>query len=102
MLQMVLLAYVLDWIQALVRADFDEVDRLGWKEWLVTLLGSAIYACAGWLLDWFDGRVAVTVGFGAYMVVVYWCTFWIYAIKRAIDAKLLNEELKAFQARTEE
>ena len=101
MLQMVLLAYVLDWIQLLLHADFDEVDSLGLKEWLVVLVGSAVYTAAAWLFCWFDGSVSVIIGFGAYMVAVYLCTFLIYAIKRGIDAKLLNEELKAFQAREE-
>lgn len=77
----------------------ESVDRLGVKEWAMMLCGSAVYAASGHLLGWFDGSIAVAVGFGAYMVVCYLCTFWVYKIKRAIDAKMLNSDLKRFQER---
>lgn len=99
MLQMVMLAYVLQWIQVLMHSDFDEVDRLSVKEWLLIMIGSAVYALAGYLFGWFDGNSSVVIGFGVYMVVTYLCTFWIYAIKRAIDAKMLNNDLKHFKER---
>ena len=99
MLEMVLLAYVLEWIQVLLHSDFDEVDRLGLKEWLVILIGSLVYAVAGHFGSWFDKSISVCAGFWLYMVVAYLCTFLIYAIKRAIDAKLLNNDLKHFQER---
>ena len=99
MFEMVLAAYILEWVQVLVHCDFDEVDRLGLKEWTMIVCGSAVYAVAGYFLGWFDGNVAVVVGFVAYMIICYLCTFWIYAIKRSIDAKLLNSDLKKFQER---
>lgn len=99
MLEMVWLAYILEWIQVLLHADFDEVDRLGRREWLVILPGSIVYALIGHLCGWFDGKIPVAVGFGIYMVIAYLCTFWIYAIKRAIDAKMLNNDLKQFHER---
>lgn len=99
MLEMVWLAYILEWIQVLMHSDFDEVDRLQLKEWLVILIGSAVYALIGHFCGWFDGKVIVGIGFGVYMVIAYLCTFWIYAIKRAIDAKMLNNDLKHFHER---
>ncbi len=99
MFEMVWAAYILEWVQVLLHCDFDEVDRLGVKEWAMMLCGSAVYAVSGHLLGWFDGNIAVAVGFGAYMVVCYLCTFWVYAIKRSIDAKMLNSDLKRFQER---
>ncbi len=96
MLEMVLLAYVLQWIQVLIHSDFDEVDRLGIKEWLLVLLGSFAYAVAAHFLGWFDKNILVDIGFWFYMVVAYLCTFLIYKIKRFIDAKHLNEDLKRF------
>lgn len=102
MLEMILLAYVLQWIQVLIHADFDEVDRLGLKEWMVILLGSLIYAFVGHIGKWFDNSIAVSIAFWFYMVIAYLCTFLIYKIKRVIDAKLLNMDLKHFKERLRE
>lgn len=99
MLQMVLLAYVMQWLQALAGCDFDEVDRLRWKEWLLILLGSVAYASAAKLGSWFGSNIGTVIGFGFYMVGAYLCTFLIYKIKRVIDAKFLNDDLRSFQKR---
>lgn len=99
MLEMVLLAYVLQWIQVLIHADFDEVDRLSVKEWLLIIIGSGVYGIAGHFFGWFDGNIAVGIGYGVYMIVTYLCTFLIYKIKRSIDAKMLNNDLKHFHER---
>ena len=99
MFEMLWAAYILEWVQVLIHCDFDEIDRLGAKEWLLILTGSAVYAFAGHFLGWFDGNTAVVIGFCAYMVISYLCTFWVYAIKRSIDAKILNSDLKKFQER---
>ena len=99
MLEMVMLAYVMEWIQVLMHSDFDEVDRLSGKEWLLIFVGSVVYGVAGHFCGWFDGKIVVGIGFGAYMVCAYLCTFLVYKIKRVIDAKYLNEDLKHFQER---
>lgn len=97
MLEMVMLAYVMEWIQVLMHSDFDEVDRLKMKEWSLILIGSMVYAVVGHLCGWFEWKIAVSVGFGFYMVCAYLCTFLVYKIKRAIDAKILNDDLKHFK-----
>lgn len=102
MLPMVLLAYVIGWIQSLLHIDFDEVDRLAAKEWLFILTVAAVYTAFAYVLAWFDRNILVTAGFGVFMIIAYLCIFWIYKIKRVIDAKLLNNDLKNFQQRTEE
>lgn len=102
MLQMILLAYVMEWIQALIGSDFDELDRLGRKEWLLILLGSVVYAVAAHLGSWYGKNIGISIGFGFYMVGAYLCTFLIYKIKRVIDAKFLNDDLKSFQKREEQ
>lgn len=99
MLEMVWLAYVLQWIQILLHSDFDEVDTLGFKEWSLILIGSFSYSFVGYLGNWFDKSVVVSIGFWFYMVCCYLCTFLIYKIKRVIDAKHLNKDLKLFQER---
>ena len=98
--EMVLLAYLVGWAQALLKADFDQIDRIGWKEAAVLLAGSAAYGLAAWLFGWFDGKSAVTLLFVLYMICCGLATFWMCRLKRAIDAKLLNDELQAFQHRT--
>lgn len=99
MLEMVMFAYVMEWIQVLMHSDFDEVECLGMKEWALILIGSMIYGGAGNFCGWFDGSIVVCIGFGAYMVCVYLSTFLVYKIKRVIDAKVLNNDLKQFHER---
>jgi len=101
MLEMVILAYLLGWIQALIGSDFDEVDRLCIKDYAVVLTGSAIYTLASFLFGWFDGNPSSSAVFAGYMIITYLCIFLIYKIKRAIDAKLLNNDLKQFQNRNQ-
>ncbi len=96
---MVILAYLMIWIQVFIHSDFDEIDRLGIKEWGVVILSPVIFTIAARLGHWFDDKIAVELGFLVYMIVAYLCTYWIYAIKRSIDAKLLNNDLKRFQQR---
>ena len=92
-------AYILEWIQQLINCDFFEMDRLGKKEAAVITLGSLIYAVSGHFLSWFDGNIAVALGFWAYMAFAYICTFAVCKTKRIIDAKQLNSDLKKFQER---
>lgn len=102
MLEMAVLAYLLGWIQALIGSDFDEVDKLCAKDWAVILIGSLIYTVASCVFGWFGNSLIATVIFAGYMIVTYLCIFLIYKIKRAIDARLLNDDLKQFQKRNTE
>lgn len=102
MLEMVILAYLLGWIQALIGSDFDEVDKLKAKDWAVVLIGSSVYTAVSFILGWFEKNLIVTAVFAGYMIVTYLCIFLIYTMKRAIDAKLLNDDLKHFQQRNKE
>ncbi len=99
MLEMVILAYLLGWIQALIGSDFDEVDRLCIKDWVVVLVGSSLYTLASFIFGWFDKSPIASLFFICYMIITYLCIFLIYKIKRAIDARLLNNDLKMFQQR---
>ena len=99
MLEMVLLAYLLGWLQLLMGSDFDEVDRLGGKDWTVVAGGSAVYSLASFVLGWFEKDLTVTFLFAVYMIIAYLGIFLIHKIKRVIDAKLLNNDLQIFQKR---
>lgn len=99
MLEMVMLAYILGWIQMLLGSDFDEVDRLNLKDWFVVTGASVVYVLASLIFNWFDRSIAVTLIFALYMVISYLSIFLIHTMKRVIDAKLLNEDLEKFKNR---
>ncbi len=99
MIEMVILAYILGWIQMLIGSDFDEVDRLNMKDWAVVVGGSAVYSLASFVFGWFERDFAVTFIFAVYMVIAYLGIFLIHMMKRVIDAKLLNNDLQRFQKR---
>ena len=98
--EMVMIAYLFGWVQALLHADFDEIDHLGLKEWAVLLLGAGTYTLTAWLFDWFGGNGLATTLFLVYMIGCGLCTVLICRIKRAIDSKLLADDLKEFQQRS--
>ena len=100
--EMIGVAYIFGWVQALLHADYDEMDRLGPKEWAVIVSNGIVYGLTAWLGGWFDGNIAITLFFLLYMIVCALCTLLIYYIKRSIDAKLLNDDLKEFQRRSED
>ena len=99
MLEMVMLAYILGWIQMLIGSDFDEVDRLNIKDWFVVIGGSAIYSLVSFAFSWFERNIVITLIFAVYMVIAYLGIFLIHTMKRAIDAKLLNNDLQKFKQR---
>jgi hypothetical protein len=100
--EMIGAAYLFGWVQALLHADFDEMERLGLRQWAVILAGSAVYTLTAWLGGWFCGNAAALLLFFLYMIACCLCTLLIYGIKRAIDARLLNEDLRSFQQRSGE
>lgn len=100
--EMILTAYLFGWVQALLHADFDEMDGLGLKEWAVMIAGAAVYTIAAVLGGWFDGQTLPAALFCVYMVGCGLCTVLICWIKRTIDARLLNDDLREFQQRSTE
>ncbi len=102
LLEMLLAAYFVQWVQVLLHSDFDEVDRISLREYAFIAVSSVVFSVLSIILGWFDGRIAVTVGLFGFMICAYLCTFLIYKIKRAIDARLLNNNLKRFQQRNKE
>lgn len=102
MLEMVLFAYAIGWVQNLLHYDFDEVDTLKIRDWTLVMISAALYAAASHFAGWFDGKIGVSIGFGFYIVCAYLCSYLVYKIKRTIDAKHLNEDLQQFQKRLKE
>lgn len=99
--EMIGAAYLFGWVQALLHADFDEMDRVGLKEMAVMTAGAAVYTLTAVLGGWFDGSLRIAGLFMVYMIGCGLCTVLICWIKRTIDARLLNDDLKEFQQRSE-
>ncbi|WP_455717380.1 DUF3021 family protein, partial [Anaerosporobacter sp.] len=99
MAEMIFLTYVMGYLQVFLLSNFDEGEQLKGKEILYIILCSTIYIGVSVLCGWFNRGVIVSVCFGLYMMIAYIGVLLIYKLKRNIDAKLLNEDLKAFQER---
>lgn len=99
---MIAVAYLFGWVQALLHADFDEMDRLGPKEWAVLVCGAAAYTLTAWLGGWFAGSGLIIGLFFVYMIGCGLATLLIFHIKRTIDSRLLGDDLRQFQQRKAE
>ncbi|MBQ4522249.1 MAG: DUF3021 domain-containing protein [Lachnospiraceae bacterium] len=99
MAEMILLTYAMCYVQIYLLKGFDEGEHFGWKEFFFTMLCGGIYTYVSWLGGWFDQNTGVTAGFFLYVVFFYFCGFLVYKMKRNLDAKMLNDDLKAFQER---
>ena len=97
--EMIFLTYGMGYFQKYILADFDEADRLGIKETAFLLLCVGIYTAVSYLGGWFDRCISVTIFYALYMTLAYVCGFLVYKVKRTLDAKQLNEDLRAFQGR---
>ncbi len=97
MAEMILTAYGIGYLQVLALNNFDEGEQLRLREVLYILLCTGIYTLVAVLGDWFAGNMWMMVAFFCYMVLVYVCAFLVYKVKRDLDTRVLNEELKAFQ-----
>lgn len=99
MAEMIFLTYAMGYLQVYLLSNFDEAEELTEKEIINMFFCSFLYAVISILGKWFDGNVLVSIGFAFYMLFAYVCVFLIYKLKREIDEKILNEDLKAFQER---
>jgi hypothetical protein len=99
--EMLLLCYIMGYVQVYLLWNFDEADILRAKEIFAMLLCTFIYDGAGYFFGWFDKSISVTIGFACYVFFLYICVFVVYKCKRRIDDKKLNEDLKLFQTRLE-
>ncbi len=102
MAEMIFLTYAMGYVQIYLLSGFDEGEWLGVKESLYLVLCSIIYAGISFYAGWFGRAVWVSMLFFAYVVFLYVCVFIVYKSKRKIDDKIMNENLKMFQARRAE
>lgn len=97
--EMILLTYIIGYVQVFLLWNFDEADSLGVREIFGIVLCTAIYAASSYIFKWFDRNIPVTIGFVAYLLFMYVCTFLIYKWRRRIDDKMLNDDLEMFKTR---
>lgn len=99
MAELILMTYVMGYLQVYFLSNFDEAEHLGKREICYLLLCTFIYTGASWLFEWFERQAGWTVGFFCYTLFEYVGVVWLYSVRRRIDEKLLNEELRTFQER---
>lgn len=102
MTEMILLTYIIGYIQVFLLWNFDEADSLGKKEIVGIVLCTFLYTLISYLCEWFRRNIYVTIGFIAYLLFMYVCVYLLYKWRRKIDDKLLNSDLAMFKTRTDE
>lgn len=99
--EMILLTYGMGYFQLFCLNNFDEGEKLGVREVFYILLCVGIYTLVAWVCKWFDSSLLLLF-FALYLCLTYVCAFLVYKVKRNLDSKALNEELKEFQERNKE
>ncbi len=97
MAEMILICYIIGYIQVYVLWNFDEADSIGGREVAGVAVCSLVYGLLSYIFKWFERSIPVTIGLIAYLVLTYICVILIYRTKRRIDDKKLNEELALFK-----
>ena len=100
MIEMICATYIIGYLQFYVMANFDEEDEFSWKTVVYSLLCSFIYMVVAVFCKWYDGMFFVNAGFFAFMEFCYLSYFFIYRMKKRIDTRILNHELREFQERS--
>ena len=99
MAEMILLTYIMGYIQVYLLWNFDESDHMGKKEMFGVFVCTVLYTAASYAGNWFDRNRYVTIGFAAYVIFLYVCVYFVYKCRRIIDDKILNYDLALFQTR---
>ncbi|MBQ3544015.1 MAG: DUF3021 domain-containing protein [Lachnospiraceae bacterium] len=99
MIEMIFLTYGMCYFQLYFMKNFDESENFKIRELLLSIMCSGIYTLVSWIGGWFDENMLATIGFFLYVVLAYICGFLVYKIRRTLESKILNEDLKAFKER---
>jgi len=101
MAEMILDVYFMGYAQYYLMERFDQGENFGRREILYMLICVVVHVGLSLLFDWFGRNLWVTVGFAAYLLLVYFCVYLVYKVLRMRDGKELNADLHAFQERRE-
>ena len=102
MIEIVLTAYAMSYLQVYLLHNFDEAERIDVHVVIQVFFCSVLYTTASFFFRWYDRNLIATACYFLYMLLCYLCVFLIYKIKRDIDTAQLNQELEAFKKRKEE
>lgn len=97
LIEMVVCTYIMGFVQVFMLGNFDEAEKITWKEIIKAVVCSLVYTSVSYLGAWFDRGIAVTVIFFFFVMIFYGCTYWLYSVKRTVSTKELNIELEAFK-----
>ena len=100
--EMMLLCYIISYVQVYLFHNFDEAWRFRAKEIIGFVICTTAYTMLSYVFDWFDKKTGWTIGFLTYIIFLYIWVIITYHIKRRIDDKELNRELEVFKARSVE
>lgn len=99
MAEMILTTYAMGYVQVFLLGNFDEAEEFKLKGVLLSMLCSVVYTAVSYILKWFDRNIYATGWFFLYIMISYVCAFFVYKVKRDIDTKQLNDDLKKFKER---
>lgn len=102
MTEMISLTYIMGYVQVYLLDGFDEADKLDVKGLVYMILCTIVYTACSYFGNWFEKDPVLTIGFFTYMFLAYLCAFFLYKFRRKMDEKMLNNELRQFQARKKE
>lgn len=97
MLEMIIAAYVMGYLQVCLFSNFDEAEHIGKKEIIFMFICTLLYTGCSYLFGWFDKNPAATGLFALFIFLSFWCMYLANKIKRAADTEQLNEMLAAYK-----
>lgn len=97
MVEMILTAYFIGYLQVYVFHNFDEAESLGKREWAEIFFCAGIYTAVSWGFGWYDRSMAASLLFLAFLLLCYFCIFLINKIKRDADTEKLNRMLAEYK-----
>ena len=95
--EIVLVNYLICYVQTYLFKDFDESDRIGSNEIAGILMCTFLYVASSLLFGWFDGSEWLTALFALYIIFTYVCVILCYIVKRKLDTMQLNKLLDNYK-----
>lgn len=102
LIEMILCAYLIGYLQVYAMGNFDESEQIRKKEAVWALICTAVYMAMAYLLGWFGRNWVVTGIFGGYMLFCYFCVFLCNKVKRNIDTENLNRMLAEYKEKRDD
>lgn len=95
--EIVIVNYVICYVQTYLFKNFDESERFGTNEMAGILMCTFLYVLASLAMNWFNGSELVTALFAGYIVFTYVCVILCFIVKRKLDTRQLNKLLSEYK-----